>query len=163
VVADLEEPIRAIADELIDTFIADGSCDIAKAFAREFPGTVFFRLIVSCSDEDFHSVEPSARMISFESDDPEKFAQAAANLRSWAAGVFESRGGQPRRHDAVDAVMHLPDTGETFADHELMSGLQLLAQGGIGTSASAIGVIVRVLCEHPELQERVRNDLTLVP
>ena len=51
--AGLEQSIRNVADELIDAFIQDGSCDIAVDFARKFPGTVFFRLIVHCGDEDF--------------------------------------------------------------------------------------------------------------
>jgi cytochrome P450 len=163
VVYRLESGIRDIADELIDTFSARGSCDIAVEFARKFPGTVFFRLVVCCSDEDFRSVEPSARMISFESDDPEKFARAAANFREWAAKVLGARVSQPRAFDVVDAVMHLRDTGSFFADHELLSGLQILAQGGIGTSASVIGVVMRVLAEQPDLQEQVRADSSLVP
>jgi cytochrome P450 len=163
VVYRLENGIRDIADELIDAFVDRGSCDIAVEFARKFPGTVFFRLVVCCSDEDFRQVEPSARMISFESDDPEKFARAAANFRDWAAKVLEARAGQPRAADVVDAVMHLRETGTTFADHELLSGLQILAQGGIGTSASVIGVVMRVLAEQPDLQERVRADNSLIP
>jgi cytochrome P450 len=163
VVSRLESDIRDIADELIDTFIYRGSCDIAVEFARQFPGTVFFRLVVCCSDEDFRLVEPSARMISFESDDPQKFTRAAANLREWAAKVLGARASQPRAHDVVDAVMHLRDTGSSFADHELLSGLQILAQGGIGTSASVIGVVVRVLAEQPDLQKRVRADSLLIP
>ena len=158
-----QDGIRDIADELIDTFIDRGRCDIAVDFARKFPGTVFFRLIVSCSDEDFRRVEPSARLISFESDDPEKFARGAADLRQWASGVLAAREGEGRAHDVVDAVMHLRDNGEFFADHELLSGLQILAQGGIGTSASAIGVIMRVLAEQPDLQGQVRKDRALVP
>jgi cytochrome P450 len=158
-----ESDIRDIADELIDTFVDRGSCDIAVEFARKFPGTVFFRLVVSCSDEDFRRVEPSARMISFESDDPDKFARAAANFREWAAKVLQARADQPRTADVVDAVMHLRDTGSSFADHELLSGLQILAQGGIGTSASVIGVVMRVLAEQPDLQERVRADSSLIP
>jgi cytochrome P450 len=158
-----EDAIRDIADELIDTFIDHGHCDIAVDFARKFPGTVFFRLIVSCSDEDFRRVEPSARLISFESDDPEKFARGATALREWAAAVLAAREAEARAHDVVDAVMRLRDSGEPFADHELLSGLQILAQGGIGTSASAIGVIMRVLAEQPELQDRVRRDRALIP
>jgi cytochrome P450 len=158
-----EHAIRAIADELIDTFVERDSCDIAVDFARKFPGTVFFRLIVPCGDEEFRTVEPSARMISFESDDPEKFAQGAANLRAWASRVFAAREGQRPLGDTVDAVMHLGDTGEPFADHELLSGLQILAQGGIGTSASVIGVIMRLLAERPDLQKRVRKDRSLIP
>ncbi|MGH3248956.1 MAG: cytochrome P450 [Trebonia sp.] len=159
----LEERIRAIADEIIDGFIERGSCDIAVDFARQFPGTVFFRLIVHCGDEDFHEAESSARVISFESDKPEKFAAAAAALRAWAARVFADRAGQPKKDDIVNAVMHLGDSGETFADHEYMSGLQLLAQGGIGTSASAIGAIMIELCQDRVLQERVRADQSLIP
>jgi cytochrome P450 len=159
----LEGPIRDIADELIDTFIDNGSCDIAVDFARKFPGTVFFRLITHCTDEDFRTAEPSARVISFESDDPVKFADAAAKLRAWAAGVFESRSGRPELDDLVDAIMHLNDEGKTFEDHELRSGLQILAQGGIGTSASAIGAIVLALCADQDLQRRVRQDPSLIP
>ncbi|HUJ66034.1 MAG TPA: hypothetical protein VLX59_10880, partial [Acidimicrobiales bacterium] len=151
-----QHAIRDIADELIDAFIDRGRCDIAVDFARKFPGTVFFRLVVHCSDEDFRTVEPSARMISFESEDPDKFARAAADLREWASDVMAARDGETGGGDVVDAVMHLGDTGERFADHELLSGLQILAQGGIGTSASAIGVVMRTLAERPDLQDRVR-------
>ncbi len=159
--ADLEEPIRSVADELIDTFIDRGRCDIAVDFARKLPGTVLFRLLFHAGDADFRLAEPAARILSFESD-PEKTTAAAVTLRAWAASIFESRSNQPKIDDVVDAVMRLNDTGETFVDHELMSGLQLLVQGGIGTSASAIAASIRILAERPELQERVRNNLSLV-
>lgn len=162
-IAPLEDQIRAIADELIDNFIERGACDIAKDFARKFPGTVFFRLITHCGDEDFRQAEPAAREISFESEDKEKFAAAAARLRAWAARVFESRNGQPEEDDLVNAIMHLADGGETWLDHEYVTGLQLLAQGGIGTSASAIGAIMIALSQDGELQAQVRADLSLIP
>jgi cytochrome P450 len=161
--AGLEEPVREVANELIGTFISRGSCDIAVDFARKFPGTVFFRLIVHCGDEDFRAVEPSARVLSFEPHDPEKVAQAAATLRAWASRVIESRSAQRRAGDVVDAVMHLNDSGEAFEDHEHFSGLQILAQGGIGTSASAIGAIMVTLGQDRDLQDRVRADPSLIP
>jgi cytochrome P450 len=158
----LEDSIRDLADELIDLFADAGECDLAVDFARRLPGTVLFRFLFHASDEDFRAVEPAARAISFESD-PQKTAAGAATLRAWAAGVFASREGQPRLDDVVTAVQCLGDSGETFADHEFLSGLQLLIQGGIGTSASAIGATMRILAEQPELQARVRADLSLVP
>jgi cytochrome P450 len=158
-----EDAIRGIANELIDPFVGRGSCDIAKEFARLFPGTVFFRLVVHCPDAQFHEVEPWARVISFESDNPERFAEAARHLREWSGSVIEARAGEPPTDDVVDAVSHLRDTGYPFADDELWSGLQILAQGGIGTSASAIGATVVILSAHTDLQERVRKDLALIP
>ena len=170
-ISPLEDEIRAIADELIDGFVARGECDLAVDFARKFPGTVFFRLIAHCTDEDFRQAEPAARQISFESDDKEKFAAAAARLRAWAARVFESREAQPGQPeqpkpseaDLVDALMHLEDGGAEFADHEHLTGLQILAQGGIGTSASVIGSVMLALCEDRELQQRVREEPSLIP
>jgi cytochrome P450 len=161
--AALEPSIRTIANDLIDTFISDGSCDISVDFAQKFPGTVFFRLIVHCSDEDFRSVEPFSRMISFESEDPEKFAIGGTNIRAWAARVFDGRIGSAELDDLVSALMHLDETGESFSDAERCSGLQNLATGGIGTSASMIGVAMRILAEDPALQERVHQDPSLIP
>jgi cytochrome P450 len=164
-VSPLEGEIRAIADELIDSFIGQGSCDLAVDFARKFPGTVFFRLITHCTDEDFHQAEPAARQISFESDDKDKFTAAAARLRAWAARVFADRAGKPAEGDLVDAVMHLTETdgGEPWLDDEHRTALQILAQGGIGTSASSIGSVILALCHDRELQARVRGDLSLIP
>ncbi len=164
----LEEPIRQVANELIDTFIDRGSCDIAKDFARRFPGTVFFKLIIRCPDEQFQLVEPIARDITFEPPDTEKWRNAINGLREWADATLKARAGDSSDSGGVvNAILHLNDNTaeelETFADHELASGLQILVQGGIGTSASVIGVIVRELCEDRGLQERVRNDPTLIP
>jgi cytochrome P450 len=160
--AHLDEPIRGVVDELIDTFIGDGRCDIAADFARKLPGTILFRLLFQATDEDFHVAEPAARTISFDSD-PQRTAAAAATLRAWAAEVFASRDGQAEIDDVINAVMHLNDTGEVFVDHELMSGLQLIIQGGVGTSSSAIAATVRLLCENQDLQAQVRQDPSLVP
>jgi cytochrome P450 len=164
-VSPLEDEIRAIADELIDAFIGQGSCDIAVDFARKFPGTVFFRLITHCTDEDFRQAEPAARQISFESGDPEKVTTAAAQLRAWAARVFADRAGQPAQGDLVDAVMHLTETddGEPWLDVEHRAALQVLAQGGIGTSASLIGSVMLALSRHRALQQQVHDDLRLIP
>lgn len=158
----LKEDIRAIADELIDTFIERGSCDIAVEFARRFPGTVFFRLIVKCSDDEFRQVEPAARDMSF-AVDAETRGRSSVNLRAWAERVLKERDGDPNSNDVISAVKRLADTGEEFADHEFHSGLSILAQGGIGTSANSIGATMRILAENPDLQARVRADLSLIP
>ena len=125
---------------------------------------MLFRLVFHATDDDFRTAEPASRILSF-SPNQQETAAAAAALRQWAGEFMASREGFPDINDVVNAVMHLndTDTGEEFVDSDLMSGLQILIQGGIGTSASAIGVTIRVLCEHPDLQAQVRGDLSLVP
>ncbi|WP_019926671.1 cytochrome P450 [Nocardia sp. BMG111209] len=158
----LEDSILTVVDELIDPLAGRDRCDIAADFARKLPGTILFRLLLRATDADFRIAEPAAKVISFDSD-RDRTAAAAATLRRWAAGVFADRAGGPEIDDVIGAVMRLGDSGFEFADHEYSSGLQLLIQGGIGTSASAIGAAMRILAERPELQQRVRADLSLVP
>jgi cytochrome P450 len=158
----LEDGIRAIADDLVDRFVERGRCDIAEEFARKFPGTVFFRLLVGADDDDIRRLEPWARIISFDADLARRGA-AIGHLRAWVAGVFAARPAQPNSPDVVQAVAHLRDTGVDFTEEELYTGLEVLALGGIGTSADLIGAIICILSRDPDLQERVRNDLGLVP
>jgi cytochrome P450 len=156
-----EQPIRAIADELIDQFIGRGSCDLVADFSRKFPGTVFFRLIIRCDDAEFRVAEPVARDISFETPGTERWTNAVNGLRQWASRMLEEKAGTG--DDIVNAVRHLNDGGGTFADHEISSGLQVLVQGGIGTSASAISSTMLALSRDRRLQDDVRRDPTLVP
>jgi cytochrome P450 len=165
-VAGLEDGIRAIADELIDTFVEQGACDLSVDFARRLPGTVFFRLVIPEGDDALVALDRWVRQLSF-APDPNKKAEAAAHMRDWASGVLErhatGRGETEDVRDIVDAVVALKDSDADFTEAELNSGVQLLAQGGIGTSAQLIGSTVYVLCRDPALQDRVRSDPDLVP
>ncbi len=159
-----EDGIRRVANELIDTFVDRGSCDIAKDFNRKFPGTVFFRLVIGCTEEEFRAMEPVAGDITFADPKSERWPRAVNALRTWAATVLESRDASGLDvDDVVSAICHLNDTGEAFVDYERASGLQILVQGGIGTSASALGVIMLVLCRDRDLQGRVQEDRALIP
>lgn len=160
-VAPLEEAMRQIADELIDSFIEQGHCDFATDFARRYPGTVFFRLVVGATDDELAAVEPWARAVSFDPD-PAKKAEGVAHLREWVIKVFEERRQRDQADDVVGAVMRLTETGTDFTDEELYSGLQILVMGGLGTSADLIGATVVLLSEHTDLQGRARDDLSLV-
>lgn len=169
VLAPHEDAIRQIADGLIDAFIDKGRCDISKDFARRFPGTVFLKEILGCPASDFQVAEPIARDITYAPPDSQRWADAMNGLRAWSKNTLAGRDdddhGTPEPGDIVSAMRHLDDNpdGTVFSDHEHASGLQILVQGGIGTSASVLGVMIRVLCEDQAMQERVRQDPELIP
>jgi cytochrome P450 len=162
--AGLEESIRDIADELIDMFIEQGSCDLTIDFARKLPGTVFFRLVIPEGRETLGLLEHWTRMLSFDPDVKRK-GEAASHIRDWATGVLDRHSSRAPEAtgDIVDAIIGLRENPTGFTETELNTGVGLLAQGGIGTSAQLIGSTVKVLCERPHLQARVRDDLRLVP
>ena len=161
-VAGLEGSIREATNEVIEEFASEGSCDIVTGFTRRLPGTVLFRLLLHCTDEDFRAVEPWSRVISF-NPDPALISEGAAQLRAWAERMLSKRTAGDHADDIVDAVLHLSDAGMEVADHEYLTAVQILVQGGIGTAANATGTIVRVLAEDQPLQRRVRADRSLIP
>ena len=158
----LESDIRGIADELIDEFVERGSCELVTEFARRLPGTVFFRLIIREDGALLQQLEEWARTLSFDPDRDKRY-NAAASMRTWAGRVLAERQTNPQMANVVDAVLHLGDSGETFEENDLLTGVTILAQGGIGTSAQLIGATVKALCENPGLQQRLSADLDLVP
>jgi cytochrome P450 len=104
-----------------------------------------------------------ARIISFDADLARRGA-AVGQLRAWVAELFAARTSQPRSRDIVQAIMSLAgEPASDLTEEELYSGVEVLALGGIGTSADLIGAIVCILSRDPDLQDRVRNDLRLVP
>jgi cytochrome P450 len=81
----------------------------------------------------------------------------------WAVEILKSRRGDPVADNIVSAVMQLNDSGRSFTEDEISSGLQVLVQGGIGTSASAISSIMLILSQDQALQDRVRQDRSAIP
>ena len=157
----LEDGIRQVTDAAIDGFVSRGSCNIVTEFSRKLPGIVLFRLLFGCSDEDLRTVEPWSRMVSF-SADPAEVAQASGEMPAWARCRLSDRQGEAEattswRRSCGSVGM------EWMADHEYLTSLQILIQGGIGTVANATGTVVRVLAEDPELQNRVRTDRSMIP
>lgn len=162
-VARLESSIGEVADVLIDTFVERGSCDLSLDFARKFPGTVFFRLVIPEGDGTLPLLEQWVRTLSFDPD-PAKKGEAFQHMSDWSRGVLERHASQREPgDDIVDAILQLRDDDPDATDTDLVTGVGLLAQGGIGTSAQLISSITKTLCDDPALQTRVREDLSLVP
>jgi cytochrome P450 len=77
--------------------------------------------------------------------------------------MLSDRQGGDEADDIVATVLRLGRDGMEMADHEYLTSLQILIQGGIGTAANATGTVVRVLAEDPELQDQMRSDRSLIP
>jgi cytochrome P450 len=162
-VAGLEPSIGEVADVLIDTFVERGTCDLTLEFARKFPGTVFFRLVIPEGDDTLALLEQWVRTLSFDPD-PAKKGEAFQRMSEWSRGVLERHASDADAgDDIVDAILQLREDDPESNETDLVTGVGLLAQGGIGTSAQLISSIVKALCDDPALQARVRDDLELVP
>jgi len=159
-VPQMEPVIRAIANELVDAFVDQGSVDLVAAFAMPLPVVIISRILgvppergaefKSWSD-DFMAGQNSA--------DPEVQGRARAQIDAYFAGELAQRrsvlaaapaGTDPATllpDDVLTALLLAERDGRPFTDEELLPLLLLLLVGGNETTTSLIGSLVNRLLE----------------
>jgi cytochrome P450 len=156
-----EPGMRAVAQGLIGSFMDAGQCDLAAAYNRIYPPTVFFTVVIDVGPGEIEAMRDMSHRFSYEPVD--KRVEAFHEMEAWCTAYLEQRAGEPRRDDLVDTLLYdLPQEMPIDRDDQTRA-LLLLIQGGFGTSANLLGAITRILCERPDIQERVRDQPTLVP
>ena len=162
-VALLEPPIQELTSNLVDAFVARGSADIVAELATPLPMTVI------------------ARALGIERMD-------LATLKRWS-DAFVRANGRPRfsRAEIAALILSLDECYDFFeaemndrlaspredlvtdvaqADlchEERLQMLTLFLIGGNETTNSLIASSVWLLCQRPELQDALRDDVSLIP
>jgi cytochrome P450 len=89
----------------------------------------------------------------------------AFTIRHWIDGAIEERLADPTGgNDLLQALIEArdPDTGSRFSRAELLDQVCFLFLAGHETSASALGMAAYLLATYPEVQQRLRQELTAV-
>jgi cytochrome P450 len=122
---------------------------------------VFFTVVLDVGTDEIDAMRDMSHRFSYETVD--KRVEAFHEMEEWCGSYLERRAGEPRRDDVVDTLLYdLPRELAVTRDDQIRA-LLLLVQGGFGTSANLLGAITRVLCERPDIQERVQDRPVLVP
>jgi cytochrome P450 len=155
-----EPGMRGVATDLIRRFVDAGRCDLAAAYNRIYPPTVFFTVVLEVGAGEIDAVRDMSHRFSYDSTDQR--AEAFHEMETWCAAYLERRSAEPRRDDLVDTLLYDVPAEMPFTRADQVRALILLIQGGFGTSGNLLGAITRVLCERPDIQERVREQPALV-
>jgi cytochrome P450 len=89
----------------------------------------------------------------------------AFTIRHWIDGAIEERLADPTGgNDLLQALIEArdPDTGSRFSRAELLDQVCFLFLAGHETSASALGMAAYLLATYPQVQQRLRQELTAV-
>jgi cytochrome P450 len=89
----------------------------------------------------------------------------AFTIRHWIDGAIEERlADSTGGNDLLQALIEArdPDTGSRFSRAELLDQVCFLFLAGHETSASALGMAAYLLATYPEVQQRLRQELTAV-
>jgi cholest-4-en-3-one 26-monooxygenase len=149
----MEDHIRDLTNELLDSAIAKGECDFVVDVAAELPLLVIAELI-GVPVEDRHKIfEWSNRMIGSEDPeysiaDEEVFA-AQVEMFMYAGGLAEERRKEPR-DDIMTALLNAEVDGDRMSDMDFNLFFMLLSVAGNETTRNAIAHGMDAFLDNPD-------------
>ena len=159
----LEPRVRAICNELIDGFIADGKCDAAARYTKHVPvRTIAHMLGIPEKDGDLF-IQWIHQILELGIKDESMLMQAVQEMSAYFAGHIEARKQRPT-DDLISTLMRARDKiGQPLDDSHVMGSLRLILIAGIDTTWSAIGASLWHLAQHPADCVRLIAEPTLMP
>jgi cytochrome P450 len=155
----MEAGIRALAVHLIDNLRPLGHGEFLETVAEPLPVTVFMKMMGMPLDR---LVEFRSWMHNIASSDDTKRAQAFADIGTAMHDLIVARQAKPED----DLISHLLD-GDIRGRQPNMVDMQayclLLFTAGLDTLVNTFTFGMYHLARHPELQERIRADRSLIP
>ncbi|EJM24350.1 cytochrome P450 [Pseudomonas sp. GM21] len=160
VIPAMEPAIRETCVQLIEEFRSKGHCEFINEFGRPFPVTVILQLMglpvselprfLEWEDELLHSEDMGVK------------AKAARQIKDYLVEQIADRRQKPR-DDLFTKATIAEVGGAPLSEDEVLGFCYLMFVGGLDTVASSLGLHFQYLAEHPELQERLRKDPSLIP
>lgn len=155
----LKDQIRERAVGLIDSFKDKGSCDFIAEFSEKYPINIVLDLLGL----------PQERMQEFlvwekellHTNDMEVRRNAVHKVKNYLLEEIQSRRDNPR-DDYITQVLGFEVDGRKWTDDEVFGHCFNLYIGGLDTVTSLLGNIFEHLARHPEKQQELRDDPSLV-
>jgi hypothetical protein len=156
------EPVtRAATAELLQARLPLGCLDASEDFARHVPVAVICEIFGVPSDLDRFSGW-ATRILGTAASDPAEAAAAAGEVFLFLAEVLAARRIDPGA-DILSQLTLAEINGEQLSDGEIIMASAALFLAGIDTTWAALGSSIHYLATHPDDQERLRTDPSLIP
>jgi cytochrome P450 len=158
----LEPRARALANELIDKFIARGTADAAVEYAQEIPVRLIAPMLgLPESDGDLY--RKWIKMVLEDGITNVAIAvQAAGEMQQYFGAYVQERLKKPG-DDLISYLSSVEFKGEKLTPENVIGSLRLLLIAGIDTTWSAIGSCIWHLARTPEDRRRLVKDPALMP
>ncbi|MGV0739720.1 cytochrome P450 [Mycobacterium syngnathidarum] len=167
----LSENIRAVVNELIDEFAADGQVEYVAAFAHELPARVFLALMDwPLSDAPLFTEATDTILFGKPGGSEEETNQARVLAGLQMFGYFQ-RIVEERREtpgdDVTSKLIHteieFPDGSRHLTDEELNRMFFLLLIGGLHTVQGSLAWAIVHLVNNPDQRRAIIADPELIP
>jgi cytochrome P450 len=159
----LEPRVRAICNELIDEFIADGKCDAAARYTKYIPVRAIAHMLGIPEQDSDLFITWIHQILELSIKDERMLMQAVQEMTAYFAGHVEARKQRPT-DDLISTLMNARDKdGQPLDDSHVLGSLRLLLIAGIDTTWSAIGASMWHLAKTPSDRERLIAEPELMP
>jgi cytochrome P450 len=159
----LEPRVRAICNELIDEFIADGKVDAAARYTKHIPVRAIAHMLgIPESDSDLF-IKWIHMILELGIKNESTLLQAVQEMTAYFQGHIEERKKKP----GDDLITYLLNArgkdGQPLEDTHVLGSLRLLLIAGIDTTWSAIGASLWHLAQTPADRQRLIAEPSLMP
>ncbi|MFW6092024.1 MAG: cytochrome P450, partial [Actinomycetota bacterium] len=165
-IAAMEPAVHRIAADLLDPLIAAGGGDLCIEFTHRYPGHVLAEFFNLPADLGLRIREITAvynRALQEARD--ELVASTSRELYAVAQQIIDMRRDDPLppEQDLVNALLAKRWRGEPLPDDMVLGTIRQMIVVGMIAPSVHIGTMVVHLSRHPDLQERLRTDPSLLP
>jgi cytochrome P450 len=156
---ELETSVRSRAIELIESFKADGECEVMRQFAFPFAVSIFLQFLGLSFERMNEFLGWATSLLHPKS--PQERTDAARAVIAFLDDLAEQRRRRPAG-DFVSLVVQAEVDGRRLTDLEVRGMSVLLFIAGLDTVAAGIGFDLSHLARHPEDQRQLRENPPLI-
>jgi cytochrome P450 len=164
--AAIEPAVRRTVVDLLDPYVAAGGGDICAGFTHRLPGHALAEFFNLTAEQGMRIREATREFVAavqrFELDDVKRTSLA---LYDMARELIADRTAHPRdpSDDPVAGLLAARYDGEPLPEDMVLGTIRQFIVVGMVAPCVFIGSMAVHLARHPELQDELRSDLSLVP
>jgi len=164
---DNEDFMWRLADQQLDEFVADGSCEFITAYAQPFAMLAVADLL-GVPEEDHQRFREGFGLLGTVGEvgagaDGSTSHNPLAWLDEWFASYIEDRRREPRKDVLTDLALATYPDGSIPDVTSVVRTSTFLFAAGQETSARLLAAALKHLAEHPDLQDELRDDREKIP
>src|SRR6202171_1597911 len=145
----LEPRVRAICNELIDEFIAEGKCDAAARYTKHVPVRAIAHMLGIPEKDGALFIKWIHEILELGIKDDDALMRAVHEMTAYFVEHVEHRKKHPG-DDLISTLMNARDrSGQPLTDGHVLGSLRLLLIAGIDTPWSAMGSSLWHLAKTP--------------